>query len=119
MNPAVKAAKVDRIRRTLEGAQLDAAKHVRAVVRGEHPDSDVPWKEVTGRTRACLILAQGSMAADRAKTMSEAPRQLGVVVVHPRLEDTPANRLSWEAQAAALRDQRAIEAVPVKAKEET
>lgn len=94
-------------------AQLSAAAHVRSVVRGEHPDAHVPWLEVTGRTRAALMLAQGSMAAERAQVMSEAPRELGVIVVHRRLEDTPQNRVSWEADAKTLGEERALEAVPI------
>lgn len=115
------AAKLQRLRAAIASdlvkAQRKAAKTVLDFVGGDAPDSKLPWNEVHGATRGALQLVQASLAAERAKTMSEAPRQLGVVVVHARLEDTPQNRLSWEQQASALNDSRAIEAQVVPAKE--
>jgi hypothetical protein len=114
------AAKLARLRqgiaKDLVWAQRAAAKKVRAFVEGKAEDSALPWNEVHGATRGALSLVQASLAAERAQTMSQAPRELGVVVVHARLEDTPQNRLSWEAQARELNEARAIEAVAVEKK---
>jgi len=96
-------------------AQLDAARHVREFVRGNLPDSKEPWKAVTGRTRAALIMAQGSMAMERAKTVQPTTQKLGVIIVERRLSDTPQNRLDWEAEARALQESRIIETTAVPA----
>lgn len=114
MNPRDQR-KVEKIRGILAGATLGAARYLRDVGAGKHVDSGET--KATNQFRANAMLVQGWQSYERAKTVSETPRQLGVVVVHERLEDTPQNRLAWEADAAALRDQRAIEAVPVKVKE--
>ncbi len=111
--------KIARLRQAIASdlvvAQRLAAAKVRKFVAGEAADSELPWNEVHGSTRGALSLVQASLAAERAQTMSQAPRELGVVVVHARLEDTPANRLTWEQKAAALNESRtqAIEAVAV------
>jgi hypothetical protein len=112
--------KLERLRQAIAHdlvvAQRLAARKVRKFVGGEAPDSELPWNEVHGATRGALSLVQASLAAERANTMSQAPRALGVVVVHGRLEDTAPNRLRWEASAAGLnaaRDEKAIEAVAV------
>ncbi len=101
--------------RDLEVAQRLAARKVRAFVAGTAEDSALPWNEVHGSTRGALSLVQASLAAQRAATMSAAPQQLGVVVVHARLADTAENRRSWEADAAKLNGsrQQAIEAVAI------
>lgn len=103
------AAKLEKLRRCVLGGQLDAAAHVRKVVRGEHADSHVPWNEVSGRTRAALLLTQGAMAAERAKTMSEAPKVFGMVIMQDRIEDQG----QWERMAQETSARSAIEAVAV------
>ena len=85
--------KVAKLRRIVLGSQLSAAKVVAKVVSGEHPDSSVPWKEASTQTRAALLLTQGTMAAQRAETMAEAPRAFGVVFMPPRIEGAR----DWEA----------------------
>jgi hypothetical protein len=112
-DPAKQARLREAIASDLLYAQREAAKRVRKFVAGEAEDSALPWNEVHGATRGALALAQATLAAERAKTMSQTPQRLGVVVVHARLEDTPQNRLSWEQDAAKLNDARAIEAVVV------
>ena len=104
--------------------ELQAARTVRGLFKqpgedGYNADEAKPWKEVSGRTRAALILTQGTMAGQRAQTMSQAPVQLGVIFMEKRLADTPQNRIDWEAEARALNDARAIEAVAVPKKEGT
>lgn len=94
-------------------AQRLAAAKVRKFVAGEAADSELPWNEVHGSTRGALSLVQASLAAERAKDMSKAPVALGVIFMEKRLADTPANRLEWEAEARALSESRAIEAVAV------
>jgi hypothetical protein len=113
LDPRKVAVLRQRIASDLLHAQRAAAKRVRQFVSGELPDSDVPWNEVSGATRGALSLASASLAAERAKTMSEAPRGLGVIVIERRLSDTPENRRDWEAEARQLNEARAIEAVPV------
>lgn len=111
----------DTIAKGLAGAQEKALANIEKVLDPESAEGNATWSESSTRTRVSLSLVQASMAAERAKTMSQAPKQLGVVVVHARLEDTPQNRLTWEQQAAALnegRTQAAIEAVAVEKPEE-
>ena len=121
---ALSARKIARLRQGTAGAlvhvQNQAAAHLRdEVMPKDKPEGNATWAEASVRTRVSLTLVQASLAAERAQTMSQAPRELGVVVVHARLEDTPQNRLSWEAQASALNQARAIEAVVVPPKEPT
>lgn len=101
----------------LLNTQLAAARVVQQVISGEHPDAHVPWKEASAQTRAAMLLAQASMAAERAKTISDAPRSFGVVVVSGRLEDTKDGRGEWELRAAKLKEQRSIEAIATPVKE--
>lgn len=102
--------KVARLRRIVVGAQLTSAKHIAAVARGEHVDSSLPWKEASTQTRVALALTQGTMAAQRAETMAEAPRAFGVVVLPARIESAQ----DWEA----ARPRQAIEAVTVPTRKE-
>ncbi len=115
------AAKLNRLRTAiatdLVKAQRVAAKKVLAFVEGTAEDSALPWNEVHGSTRGALQLVQASLAAERAKDTSRAPVALGVIFMEKRLADTPTNRLEWEAEARALSDSRAIEAVVVPPKE--
>lgn len=103
-------ARAEKIRDVLSKATIGAARHVRRLIDGTAPSAGDT--KLTNQDRAALALTAGHQAADRAQQLSTGPQRLGVVVVHARMEDTPQNRLSWEEQAAALRDQRAIEAVP-------
>jgi hypothetical protein len=118
---ALSARKIARIRQATAGplahVQLKAVEHVNSLYAPDSPEGGVTWAEASVRTRVSLALVQASLAAERAQTMSQAPRELGVVVVHARLEDTPQNRLSWESQAQKLNEARAIEAVVVPPKE--
>lgn len=106
------------MKRILDDVQLGAVRTVGGLLakpgdENYNPDADKTWKEATVRTRAALILTQGSMAAERAKTQAQAgPRTLGVVVVAPRVESAA----KWEELAAAVDAGRPIldvEAVPV------
>ena len=101
---------------------LKAARSVRGLFLrpgdpGYNPDADVPWNQLSGRTRAALILTQGAMAAERAKMQAEsAPTVLGMIVMPAQLSDPN----EWEKSAARLaeaRKQHAIEAQVVEAKE--
>ena len=105
------AQKLSRLTGILLDTQVDSAKHMQRIVRGEHPDASTPWGDASSQTRAAALFAQASMAAERAKTVSEAPRAFGVVLVAGRLPDTTTGRLAWEADAAKLKEQRSIEAV--------
>ena len=117
---AMSARKIARIRQATSGplahVQLQAVKHIGGLYDETSAEGGVTWAEASVRTRVSLALVQASLAAERAQTMSQAPRELGVVMYFPRLEDTPQNRLSWEEQARALNDARAIEAVAVESK---
>lgn len=104
-----------KIRRQLPPVAKKSLDHLESLVDGTHPGSH-ETKE-TRQDKAARLFAAGFMAQERAKQISETPRQLGVIVVHKRLEDTPANRQLWEADAARLGDSRAIEAVAVTKKE--
>lgn len=103
---------------TLVTVQERALKHVDSLFDAGSTEGAAPWAESSVRTRVSLSLVQASLAAERVKTMSQTPRELGVVVVHARLEDTPQNRVSWEAQARQLNEARAIEAVVVPKEQE-
>lgn len=102
--------KVAKTRRILAGASLAAARHVRGLVDGTVASAFS--EKLTNQDRAAMALANSFQAMERAHVQTETPRQLGVIVVHKRLEDTPQNCLAWEADAAKLND-RAIEAVAV------
>jgi hypothetical protein len=91
----------------LLAAQAQAARHLRTLADGTNPEAKEPAKMMSTRTKAALVLAQGSMAAERAKDMSQAPRVFGVVMMQPRIEDPR----QWEAMAAAGGEPKAIEAV--------
>ncbi len=108
-------ARIDKLRGYLFGATMSSARYLNEVASGNHPHSNET--DLTNRQRAATALVQGWLAMERAKTTAETTKQLGVVVVHARLEDTPQNRLSWEADAARLNDSRALEAVVVPKKE--
>lgn len=102
--------KVAKTRRILAGVALGSARHVRELVNGTAPSAFS--EKLTNQDRASLAMVNSFLAMERAHVQTETPRQLGVIVVHKRLEDTPQNCLAWEADAAKLND-RAIEAVAV------
>lgn len=91
-------------------AQADGARYLRTIADGTNPEAAEPAKQMSNRLKAALVLAQGSMAAERAKDMSQAPKIFGMVLMQPRIE----NAREWEAMAAAGGESKAIEAVAVK-----
>lgn len=113
MNAARKERLKNAIANDLVTLTRRGTKHLKSLydpASGEGPEK---WSESSVRTRVALALAQSALAAERAKTMSEAPRALGVIVIERRLADTPENRNEWETEARQLADSRAIEAVTV------
>jgi hypothetical protein len=107
-----RALKLEKARDVLARIDVVAAKHVAKMVRGETPNASET--KLSNQDKAALTIVGHLKAHERAQQLSTGPQRLGVIVVHERLEDTPQNRLSWEQQAAELRDARAIEAVPAK-----
>lgn len=105
------------LKNVLAKIKLDAAKHVAKVVNGEHPDSSVPWKEVTGETRASLILTQAALSEERVvKAAQTAPKTFGVVIINEKL---PAKE--WEAKVIERKEplglsQEVVQLPPVKRK---
>lgn len=98
------------ITKGLVEAQADAIENLKEVVKKGTAEGDVDWAKNSTRTRVSLALAQASLAAERAKTMSEAPRVFGMVLMQARIEDPK----QWEEMAAAT-DTRVIEAAVVPA----
>jgi hypothetical protein len=89
-------------------AQLEAARYVRELVRGNTITAGDT--KLTNRDRAAFLMAQGTMAMERAKTVQPTTQKLGVIVIERRLTDTPENRRDWEAEARELQNARVIEA---------
>jgi hypothetical protein len=115
-NPAKEA----RLLREVQKAQLSAVSRVRGLFLqpedpGFNPDALVNWQECSTRTRAAIILTNGVLANERAKQQALTPKVFGVVMIQARVEDHG----QWEQMAADVRDGKAIEAVPVEAKEES
>ena len=80
---------------------------------GYNSDADSTWNECRVVTRCSLALVQGTMAAERAKQVAEAPRLLGVVAVPLRIESAK----EWEAFATQPVERPALEAVAVESKD--
>lgn len=117
---AVGNAKEERLKRVLMGAQLAAARKVRGLYLqpgdpGYNPDADVPWKEATTATRAALVLANASLAAERAKQDQRPQASFGVLFVPAAL----ASSAEWQEEARRLQSpaRPAIEVVAAPAKE--
>jgi hypothetical protein len=113
-----KLSKDERLRRLLQQTQLDAIRSVAGLFKqagepGYNVDAEKSWRELRGVTRAALELTKGAMAQERARTNAAAgPKQLGVVVVAPRIESAK----QWEelaAQVDAGKPVLDVEAVPV------
>lgn len=100
-----------RIRRTLIAAQRHASLYIEQVAKGEHADAQVPDAEKTVRTKVNMMLVQGTMAGERARALSEAPKIFGMVMMQARIED-PAQ---WERMHATVAAGKAIEAEVVPA----
>lgn len=110
-----------RIREAVLGAQLAAARVVQGLFEepetaagdpnpAYNDDAETPWKQATTRTRAALILTQGAMAAERARSTAPTAQVFGMVLMQPRVEDAGA----WERMARGVADAPApkvIEAV--------
>lgn len=87
----------ERANRVVAGACLDAARSVRGLFRkSDHPeyneDAERTWHECSVRTRAAIELTKGTMAAERARQQSEAPRAFGIVFMTPKI----TNEQDWE-----------------------
>lgn len=117
---AMDARKVARIRQETAGSlvtvQRQAVRHIKSVLAEDSAEGSAAWADSSVRTRVSLSLVQASLAAERAKDTAKTPVALGVIFMEKRLADTPANRLDWEAEARALNEARAIEAVAVEKK---
>ena len=111
--PKANPRKVEKARAILAGATVGAARVMREMVLGVHPDAHA--EKATNQLRAASLLVQGHLSMERAQVAGQTggTRALGVIIVEKRLEDTPANRSAWEQEAARLTEGRAIEAVAV------
>lgn len=103
-----KASREDKLRTKLHYLQRKAARHLESQFTN---DGDRPWTERTVRDVCSLALAQGTMAAERARTTAEAPKVLGLVFMPPKIE---GNR-EWEQLAASTG--KVIDAVAIENKD--
>jgi hypothetical protein len=108
--------KQERLRRLVMGAQLAAARVVASLfvepgTTGRNLDADAPWKQCSTRTRAALLLTQGSMAAERARVQGATTQPFGMVVL---MQGRIESHDEWEKMAAAAPRGRVIDAVPVR-----
>lgn len=106
--------KDERLRKLVMSAQLAAARVVASLfvepgTAGRNLDADAPWKQCSTRTRAALLLTQGSMAAERARVQGATTQVFGMVLMQGRIESHD----EWEKMAAAAPRGRVIDAVPV------
>lgn len=102
--------RIEKVRSLLSKTDVDAARHVAAMVVGATPNAGET--KLSNQDKAALAMVGGFRAQERAQQMSEAPKSFQLVVMPQRLPDTPDGHAAWRERVAALRDQRAIEAVP-------
>jgi hypothetical protein len=91
---------LERIREQIPIAGRIGLRVLKDFAKGTHPDAGLD--KATNQLRAATTLVNNMFAVERARQEQTGPRELGVVVIHKRLEDTPENRLEWEAEAKAI-----------------
>jgi hypothetical protein len=96
-----------RIRRTLLSGQQHAALYLQQLAQGIASEKDIPVAEMTMRMKACIELARGAMAMERARASAQVgPKLFGVVMMQDRISDEGR----WERMhAGVVQEAEAIE----------
>ncbi len=118
MPPRRSAEREERLAAIVQSAQLAAVRTVRGLFRqpgapGYNHDAGATWKECRTVTRAALILTQGVMAAERAKSAAAAAPASFNVVVLPQQIDSAKDWAAFARQKAAQAARPALEAAVV------
>lgn len=90
-----------------------AVRHWEGIFDGTNPEAELPWRDVSVKTKGALEITKVLMVTQRAKALAKNPPvQLGVVVVTPQL----ANEDEWNRWQAkkALAERKTIDLLPEK-----